>query len=171
MIKKKCINDSTNIVFIGSQRYMEYTNKIIDKLNQYAERNSTSRFPSNVINFIKPQFIDIDLDGRGDEDTKNTIYNALLNTSFNNIKGADLVVLINIDNYIGTSTLLEIGYAVANNKPILALQRPMFKYKDSVGQLISYTLYNDKEINTGNINIRTCADDLLEWLVSIYLDI
>ncbi len=170
MINNKCVKDSINIVFIGSQRYMYYALKIINGLNEKVSKFSPQKCPlaSNFINLIKPQFIDIDLESHADEDTKNTIYNALLTTSFNNIKGSDIVVLLNFDSYIGTSTLLEIGYTVGNNKPILALQKPMYKFKDSVAQLVSYTLY-DTEVNTSNLNIESCVDDLAEWIRSTYL--
>jgi hypothetical protein len=197
MIKNKCLKDAINIVFIGSQKYMYYANKLIDILDEKVYRLSPQKRPlaSNFINFIKPQFIDIDLESNTDEDTKNTIYNALLNTSFNNIKEADLVILLNFDNYIGTSTLLEIGYAVANNKTIVALEKPIGKFKDSVGQLVSYTLYgteanpikkiNNRSITTGGDTLlnrikNTTEEDKLqsypglytsmtEWFIHIYL--
>ncbi len=45
----------------------------------------------------------------------------LTHDHFYKIRMADIVLVFNKDGYVGNSTTLEIGYAIAANKPIYAL--------------------------------------------------
>ncbi len=55
------------------------------------------------------------------EEYKRFIALGLTHYHFYKIKMADIVFVFNKDGYLGNSTTLEIGYAVATNKPIYAL--------------------------------------------------
>ena len=56
------------------------------------------------------------------EDYKNFVALGLTHDHFYKIKMADVVFVYNKDGYIGNSTTLEMGYAVALAKPIYALE-------------------------------------------------
>jgi nucleoside 2-deoxyribosyltransferase len=53
---------------------------------------------------------------------KDFVYLGLTHDHFYKIKKADVVFVYNKGGYIGNSTTLEIGYAVACDKPIYALE-------------------------------------------------
>ena len=55
------------------------------------------------------------------DDYKKFVILGLTHDHFYKIKMADVVFLFNKDGYSGNSTTLEIGYAVAEDKPIYAL--------------------------------------------------
>jgi len=55
------------------------------------------------------------------EDYKKFVALGLTHDHFYKIKMADVVFVYNKDGYCGVSTTLEIGYAVAANKPLYAL--------------------------------------------------
>ena len=57
------------------------------------------------------------------EEYKRLIALGLTHNHFYKIKMADVVFVFNKDGYAGVSTTLEIGYAVAVNKPIYALAK------------------------------------------------
>lgn len=56
---------------------------------------------------------------------KKYVFLGLTHDHFYKIKKADVVFVYNKDGYIGNSTTLEIGYAVACDKPIYALEEDL----------------------------------------------
>lgn len=59
--------------------------------------------------------------GELSDDYKKFVALGLTHDHFYKIKMADVVFVYNKDGYVGVSTTLEIGYAVAANKPLYAL--------------------------------------------------
>jgi len=64
-----------------------------------------------------------------DNETENTIVmrSKLMETYFKNIDNADIVIVVNQKNgqeYYGTGTTIELGYAIARRKKILFVRQP-----------------------------------------------
>lgn len=59
--------------------------------------------------------------GKLSDDYKKFVALGLTHDHFYKIQMADVVFVYNKDGYVGNSTTLEIGYAVASGKPIYAL--------------------------------------------------
>lgn len=97
-----------NVVCCGSNKYYDKIKALCDTLKD-EERYI----------FILPQYCD-----KPKEEMTDDKYEELLWKHFNNLHEADLVVVFDYDGYIGHSTSIELGYARALNKYIIAIEEP-----------------------------------------------
>lgn len=101
-----------SVVLCGSRRFRKEIQKFAKKLKE-----------SGVIVY-EPYLHSGKDEWQNLSDTyKNFVYLGLTHDHFYKIKKADVVFVYNKEGYIGNSTTLEIGYAVACDKPIYALEK------------------------------------------------
>lgn len=62
-----------------------------------------------------------ELCGDGPDELRELAWKGATFAHFNRINTADIVLVANPDHYVGSSTTLELGYAVAQNKLIVAM--------------------------------------------------
>lgn len=78
---------------------------------------------------LSPPLHDIDgLTKNTDEECKLLTWKGATFAHFNRIETADICLIVNPEGYSGNSTTLELGYAVANRKLIVAMKHDIKEY-------------------------------------------
>ena len=108
------------VVCIGSNKYYDDITSLCSILN------------ANECVVIYPAYCD-----KPKEEMNELMYSGLLYGHLNKIDFADIVILFDFEGYVGLSTAIELGYAKAKNKPILAISHPE---DESIAGMIDFYL-------------------------------
>ena len=88
------------------------------------------------------------------------IQKGLLLGHFRKIEQADLVVICNFNGYIGNSTAMELSYAYANNKYIIALTE-----SEEMAHNVCVSLFCDSDWEENKeVHIKSYSDEILSFI-------
>ena len=99
--------------------------KFLDNIREYIKD-----FEENGIEVLSPKISELQTDIDGFiyfKNDKKKPFDLIEKTHLLNISNSDFLFVVNPNGYIGTSTLIEIGYALALNKKIFSLDLPKDK--------------------------------------------